>query len=278
MERFGSAVPGRWLRPRDRHRFLGLLRWPGMPALAPGFTPKTLTFLRALKRNNRREWFHAHREDYDAHVHAPMVAIVEQLARDFAKVAPDVVASPKISMFRPWRDTRFSADKAPLKTNVAAVFPHRALGRMQGAGLYFEVSTESVWMGGGLYAPDAAMLHAVRTHIAEHHRRLARLTGARPFTTLLGTLQGTTAARMPRGFDAAHPAAGILRHKQFLGAREEAPAFAARPDFYPQLLATFKALAPLVSFLNEPIVAMRQTLDRDPLVAEQTGARRRRPE
>src|SRR5512134_1821002 len=116
-----------------------------MPAAGPGFTPKTLTFLRALKRNNRREWFHERRADYDRHVHAPMVAIVEQLARDFATAAPDLVANPKISMFRPWRDTRFSANKAPLKTNVAAVFPHRALGRMAGAGLYFEVSTESVW-------------------------------------------------------------------------------------------------------------------------------------
>jgi uncharacterized protein (TIGR02453 family) len=177
-----------------------------MLSAAPGFTPKTLTFLRALKRNNRREWFHERRADYDQHVHAPMVAVVEQLALDFAKVAPDFVANPKISMFRPWRDTRFSSNKAPLKTNVAAVFPHRALGRMQGAGLYFEVSTESVWIGGGLYAPDAAMLYAVRQHIADHHRELATLVAAPKFKALLGAVQGTSSTRMPRGFDAAHPA------------------------------------------------------------------------
>jgi uncharacterized protein (TIGR02453 family) len=248
-----------------------------MPAAAPGFTPKTLTFLRALKRNNRREWFHERRADYDQHVHAPMVAIVEQLARDFATRAPDFVATPKISMFRPWRDTRFSANKAPLKTNVAAVFPHRALGRMVGAGLYFEVSPESVWIGGGLYAPDAATLHAVRTHIAAHHGELARLVAATKFKTLLGTMQGNTAARMPRGFDSAHPAADVLRHKQFLAIREEAPAFAVRPDFYAQLLATFDAMAPFVSFLNAPIVALRRTIDRDPLVAETSASGRRRP-
>ena len=248
-----------------------------MPSAAPGFTPKTLAFLRALKRNNRREWFHERRADYDQHVHAPMVAVVEQLARDFAKVAPDVVANPKISMFRPWRDTRFSANKAPLKTNVAAVFPHRALGRMQGAGLYFEVSTESVWIGGGLYAPDAAMLHAVRQHIADHHRTLTKIVGTAKFKTLLGTLQGTTATRMPRGFDAAHPAAEVLRHKQFLAVREELPAFAARPDFYAQLLATFAAMVPFVNFLNQPILELRRTLDRDPLVAERPAPGRRRP-
>ncbi len=249
-----------------------------MPAAGPTFTPKTLAFLRALKRNNRREWFHERRADYDQHVHAPMVAIVEHLALDFATVAPEVVASPKISMFRPWRDTRFSANKAPLKTNVAAVFPHRALGRMQGAGLYFEVSTESVWIGGGLYAPDAAMLHAVRQHIADHHRAFAKIVGAAKFKALLGAMQGTTATRMPRGFDAAHPAAEVLRHKQFLAVREEVPAFAARADFYAQLLATFAAMAPFVSFLNQPIVELRRALDRDPLVAERAVPGRRRPD
>jgi uncharacterized protein (TIGR02453 family) len=241
-----------------------------MPASAPGFTTKTLTFLRALKRNNRREWFHEHRAEYDAHVHGPMVAIVERLAVDFAKVAPDFVADPKVSMFRPWRDTRFSADKKPLKTNVAAVFPHRALGRMQGAGLYFEVAPEHVWIGGGIYAPDGATLYAVRAHIAEHHVRLARLTSARAFKTLLGSMQGEQVTRMPRGFDPEHPAADILRRKQFLAAREEPAAFAARPAFYKELVATFAAMAPFVAFLNEPVIAAKRLAARDPLVADAT--------
>ncbi|MEZ5291540.1 MAG: DUF2461 domain-containing protein [Vicinamibacterales bacterium] len=239
-----------------------------MPDSAAGFTPRTLTFLRALKRNNRREWFHERRAEYDRHVHAPMVAIIERLAVDLRRAAPDFVANPKISMFRPWRDTRFSANKAPLKTNVAAVFPHRALGRMEGASLYFEVAPEHVWIGGGLYAPDGPTLHAVRSHIAERHRALAKLTAAPGFTKLLGAVQGEQAARMPRGFDAAHPAADLLRHKQFLAVREEPAAFAARPDFYAQLLATFTAMAPFVAFLNEPIVALHAHRTRDPLVAD----------
>lgn len=247
-----------------------------MAAVAPGFSPKTLSFLRSLKRNNRREWFHERRAAYDTHVHAPMLAVVEQLAVDFRKAAPDFVADPKVSLFRPWRDTRFSADKTPLKTHIAAVFPHRGLGRMQGAGLYFEVSTESVWIGGGLYAPDPAMLYAVREHIAAHHGRLQKLLKAPAFKARLGALHGATVTRMPRGFDVAHPAAAILKQKQFMASREEAPAFAARPDFYKELLATFQALAPLALFLNEPIVAMRRTLDRDPLVADRLTSGRRR--
>lgn len=234
----------------------------------PDFSDKSLKFLRALKRNNRREFFHERRAEYDAHVHAPMVAIVERLAEDFARVAPDFIASPKVSMFRPWRDTRFSADKAPLKTNVAAVFPHRALGRMQGAGLYFELAPEHVWIGGGLYAPDSAALHAVRAHIAERHGKLSAIVKKPAFTRILGAMHGDRISRVPRGFDADHPAADLLRHKQFLASREEAPEFATRPDFYRHLLATFEALTPFVLFLNEPIVALHKTAHRDPLLAD----------
>ena len=81
-------------------------------------------------------------------------------------------------------------------------------------------------------------------------------------------MQGERVSRMPRGFDADHPAAEVLRHKQFLAAREEAAAFAAQPDFYAQLLATFAAMAPFVLFLNAPIIALRREAERDPLVAE----------
>ena len=193
---------------------------------APAFTDRSLRFLRALTRNNRREWFHARRAEYDAHVHAPMVAIVEQLALDFATLAPELAAGPKVSMFRPWRDTRFSADKKPLKTHIAAVFPHRELGRLRGAGVYFEVTADYVWIGGGVYAPETPALHAIRAHIAEHHRRLRRILAAPAFRRTFGEMHGATISRVPRGFDADHPAADLLRHKQFLASREEPAAFA----------------------------------------------------
>ncbi len=220
----------------------------------PAFTPKTLAFLRALTRNNDRAWFHAHREDYEQHVRGPMIAIVERLAEDFRRTAPDMVADPKTSLFRPWRDTRFSDNKAPLKTNVAAVFPNRVLGRMQGAGLYFEVAPGWVWMGGGIYAPDASQLQAIRSHIAEHHQELERIVRAPGFRKL-GGLKGERLTRVPRGVATDHPAAYYLQFKQFLGAREEAATFATRSDFYRELVATFRQLLPLCRFLNEPLVA-----------------------
>jgi uncharacterized protein (TIGR02453 family) len=224
----------------------------------PSFNSRTLAFLRALKRNNDREWFHARKDRYESDVRAPMIAIVEQLAVDFRTIAPALMADPKLSLFRPWRDTRFSENKAPLKTNVAATFPDRRLGRMNGAGLYFEVAPTYVWIGGGVYAPDGPQLQAIREHIAERHKDLRAIVGTRAFKAL-GGLTGERLSRVPRGFAKDHPAADYLQFKQFLGAREEPAAFATRPDFYKQLLATFRTLAPLCAFLNEPLVARLKT-------------------
>jgi len=138
---------------------------------APVFTPKTLSFLRALKRNNDREWFRERKEQYDTQVKAPMLALIDQLARDFQSFAPELVATPKC-IYRIYRDTRFSGDKTPLKTHIAASFPWRGLQRHQGAGLYIEIAPQWVWVGGGMYAPETAQLAAVREHIAANYRRL----------------------------------------------------------------------------------------------------------
>ena len=218
------------------------------------FTPKTLSFLRSLKRNNQREWFHARKDQFEAHCRAPMIEIVERLAVDLRVFAPEMVVDSKVSLFRQYRDTRFSADKTPIKTNVAATFPNRTLGRMNGAGLYFEVGPDYVWIGGGAYQPDGSQLHLIREHIVSNYRRFDALVKAPAFTKI-GGLKGDTLTRVPRGFDKAHKAAPYLMHKQFLGFREEPGSFATSKDFYKNLLATFKALAPLVTFLNEPLMA-----------------------
>src|SRR5712675_2226434 len=143
-----------------------------MPGATPRFSTQTLKFLRGLKRHNRREWFNSHRDEYETHVRQPMTAIVERLANDFRVFAPELVASPKISMYRIYRDTRFSDNKAPYKTHVAAVFPTRGLAKHEGAGLYFHVSPDEVWIGGGMYMPPPPQLLAVREHIAANVKQL----------------------------------------------------------------------------------------------------------
>ena len=220
----------------------------------PRFTPKTLAFLRALKRNNDREWFRERKAQYEESVRTPMIAVIERLSDDFRAFAPDLVASPTVSLYRIYRDTRFSEDKTPLKTHVAAVFPTRGLARHQGAGLYFEVAPGWVWIGGGMYAPDTAQLQAVRDHIASNVRRLRAIVESPGFRRQLGSLTGEMLQRMPRGFPKDHEAGVYLRHRQFLASREHPAEFACHPRFYAGLLSTFKLIAPLVAFLNEPLL------------------------
>ena len=222
------------------------------------FTPKTLSFLRSLKRNRqKREWFHERKDQYQLHCRGPITEVVARLADDFRAFAPDMVADPKVSLLRPFRDTRFSDDKTPLKTHIGATFPHRALGRMNGAWFYFEIASEWVWMGGGMWRPDTSQLLLVREHIVANQRRFEAIVNAASFKKI-GGLQGDQLTRVPRGFAKDHPAAKYLQHRQFMAFREENAAFATRPDFYKQLRDTFKAITPLVQFLNEPLVASQQ--------------------
>jgi uncharacterized protein (TIGR02453 family) len=218
------------------------------------FTADTLKFLRALKRHNRRDWFLAHRDDYEAHVRAPMIAAIERLAVDLRAFAPDLAADSKRSMYRIYRDVRFSANKAPYKTHVAAVFPSRALPKHEGAGLYFHVSPEEVWIGGGMYAPQPPQLHAVREHIAGNVRRFRSIVEAPSFRRTVGALDGERLQRVPLGFPKDHPAADYLRFKQFLAGRELNPEAATSAGFYRTVVNTFRRIAPLIRFLNEPLM------------------------
>ena len=220
-----------------------------MAAPAPRFTAGTLKFLRALKRNNRREWFNSHRDDYEAHVRAPMTAVVERLAHDFRAFAPELVASPKLSIYRIYRDARFSENKAPYKTHAAAVFPTRGLAKHEGAGLYFHVSHEDVWIGGGMYAPQPPQLHAVREHIAANIKQLRAIVESPAFRRRV-TLEGEKLTRVPRGFPKDHEAAEYLKFRHFIAGAEFPAALAASPKFYSTVLAVFREVLPLSRFLN----------------------------
>ena len=221
----------------------------------PRFSPKAVAFLRALKRNNNRDWFKAHKDQYDLLLRGPMIEIIERLAADFRTFAPDLLASPKTSLFRIYRDTRFSEDKSPLKTQITAVFPSRRLPKLGGAGLYFHLAPEGVWAGGGLYAPGTPQLQPVREHIASHHRQFRAIVESPSFRRGLGQLDATDRLRrVPRGFSPDHEAAHYLRHRQFIAGRDFPAAFAASPRFYAGILGVFRQVAPLVRFLNEPLL------------------------
>jgi uncharacterized protein (TIGR02453 family) len=223
----------------------------------PAFPPATLTFLRALARHNDRDWFRDRKDEYERHVRAPMLALIERIDADLRRFAPDLVASPKVSLFRIYRDTRFSADKSPFKTQVGALFPHRVLGRMSGAGLYVEIGPKGTLIAGGVHAPSGPETRAIRAHIAENLSRLRSIVEAPSFGRITGGLGGDQLSRVPRGFPADHPAADYLRYKQWLVWVDHPAAFASSPDFYPTVVEVFRAAAPLVAFLNEPLLTRR---------------------
>jgi uncharacterized protein (TIGR02453 family) len=218
------------------------------------FSSKALAFLRALKRNNDRDWFRARRDEYERLLRAPMVDLIGRLDREFRTFAPDLVANPKTSLYRIYRDTRFSEDKAPLKTHVAAVFPCRGLPKHQGAGLYLEVAPGWVWIGGGMYAPETGQLQAVREHIGANVQRLRAIVESPAFRRTVGRLDGDRLQRVPRGFPKDHAAAEYLKYRQFLAGREFPPSLATSPQFYPAVVRVFRRVAPLTRFLNEPLL------------------------
>jgi uncharacterized protein (TIGR02453 family) len=226
---------------------------------APRFSPKALTFLRALKRNNDRDWFKARKEQYETLLRAPMIEVIERLASDFRSFAPDLVATPKASLYRIYRDTRFSENKAPLKTHVAAMFPCRSLPKHQGAGLYVHVALDGVWVGGGMYAPDTSQLQMERDHIAANVKRLQKIIDAPGFRRAVGDLEGEQLQRVPRGFPKDHAAAEYLKYRQFLAGKEFPARFACSPRFYATVVNVFREVAPLIAFLNEPLLKPRRT-------------------
>lgn len=222
-----------------------------------GFRPAARTFLRGLRRNNNREWFLANRDRYEAEVRAPMAALVEELDVRLAEVAPEIVGDPKRSMFRIHRDVRFSNDKSPYKTNAACWLYHMDAGRgvggdaaHGGAGFYFDIGPDESWVGGGIWMPPRPTLARLRERIDEDHGSLTRILRAPELKPFGGLSRESMLTRMPRGYDAEHPAAELLRHQSFTMGRElpDADLLSAR---LPDLLAReFARLVPLVRWLN----------------------------
>jgi uncharacterized protein (TIGR02453 family) len=221
------------------------------------FPEAGLEFLKKLRRNNNRDWFQKHKPVYEESVRQPMERLVEAMAAKFAAFAPEILASPKVSLFRIYRDTRFAKDKKPYKTHVAAVFPHRSLEKHEGACFYFHLAPGEFFIGGGLWRPLPEELRAVREYIADQFQRFEAIIQARSFRRMFGELTGEQLTRPPRGFPAEHPAAEYLRFKQFLASRTLQTDLATS-HLSETLVETFRTLHPLIGFLNEPIVANRK--------------------
>jgi uncharacterized protein (TIGR02453 family) len=220
------------------------------------FPPEAIAFLRNLARNNRRDWFQPRKEIFEAKVRAPMIAVIEAVNAAMMEFAPEHVTDPKKAFYRIYRDTRFSADKTPYKTHVAAIWPRHGLEKHASAGFYFQVSAKGVGVGAGLYMPGPEELRAVRAWLADNHTAFRKAT-TKP-EKIMGALQGDAVTRMPKGFAADHPAADLIRMKQWLYWRELDVDLATSRHFASELVKRFRAVAPVIEMLNAPLLRARK--------------------
>jgi len=222
------------------------------------FTPATLTFLRGLARNNKKPWFDAHRAEYDGAVVAPMRELIEEMDVRLARFAPEIIGDPKRSMFRIYRDIRFSKDKSPYKIHAACWFYHRdgtgTVGREAvggGAGFYFHVQPGECFVGGGMWMPPRPALNRMRDAIADRPRVFEKLVANPAVRRRFGGLdEDAMLTRVPRGFAADHPAGRWLRFQSFTLGRplSDTQAISAR---LPALLeADYRLILPLVRWIN----------------------------
>jgi len=221
------------------------------------FSKRSLTFFRQLARNNEKSWFEAHRDEYENEVRAPMRELIEELDVRFAEFAPEIGGDPKRSMFRINRDIRFSKDKSPYKTHAAAWFHHRNAARSVGseadagsAGYYFHLEPGGKSMiGAGLWMPPRPQLNKLRSAIADDSAGFDQMVRSIP-SRFDGLDDESTLKRMPRGYAEDHPAAKWLRYQSFTSGRTLTDAQATSSALVTLLATEFKALLPLVRWLN----------------------------
>lgn len=224
-----------------------------MDTTFPGFPKETLRFLRALRRNNNRDWFLAHKDTYETSVRAPMLELVTALGGAILNFAPEMVVDPRRNVYRIYRDIRFSQDKSPYKTQIAALFWPRSLAKNACAALYFHLEPAEVLVAGGIYMPGPAEIRAIRGHIAVNWEQMRTIVSAPQFRKLFGGLEGEQLARPPRGFPLEHPAMDLLRYKQFLVSTTCPPGLGESPELFPRIVTAFAAMMPLLRFLNAPL-------------------------
>ncbi len=222
------------------------------------FSAATLTFLRGLKRRNERPWFEAHRAEYEAAVKQPMRELIEEMDVRLAQLAPEIIGDPKRSMFRIYRDIRFSADKSPYKTHASCWFYHRdgsrAVGREAaggGAGFYFQIAPQDSFTGGGMWMPPREALLHLREAIAEDPKGFAKIATDRRLVRRFGGLsEEAVLRRVPRGFAPDHPGAPWLKFQSFVAGRALTDAQAVSARLPALLEADFRLMLPLVRWIN----------------------------
>jgi uncharacterized protein (TIGR02453 family) len=217
--------------------------------------PEGLKFLRGLEKHNDRDWFNQRKALYEAELKEPMLSIIRKVTDAMTEFAPHHVRPAEKSLFRIYRDTRFSNNKLPYKTHVAAWWSHTGMEKTSGAGYYFQVSPKGVVIAAGAYMPEKDQLAAIRHWLLENHVAFRKVLEKPAVRKTFTEFEGSPLVRPPQGFPPEHPAMDLIKCKQW-GLSATLPACAAlETNFASTLIKHFKLLAPLVDALNAPLEA-----------------------
>lgn len=225
-----------------------------------GFTPDAVQFLAELAQNNDRAWFAPRKGEFERLLKVPMEALVAALADRFRARGIPMLADPRRSPFRIYRDTRFSRDKSPYKTNLGATFPWlgeglTAIGEaavdMRGPGGYFSFAPGDMYAGGGMWMPPRERLQAFRTTVRDDPDRVRAALEEPGFVAWFGGVDGhEELRRVPPGWPADHELADLFRWKHVTFGRPLSDADVCSPDLPEHLADGFAAAVPVFRFLD----------------------------
>ena len=207
-----------------------------------------LEFLKLIKQNNNRDWFNAHKERYLqelAHLERFADAVLHELNKE------DVIETPsgKKSLHRIYRDTRFSKEKTPYKTNWSGGY--RRATKLRRGGYYFHIEPGNSFIAGGFWGPNAEDLKRIRDEIAFDAAPLRKILKAKHFIKTFGALQGEQVKTTPKGYDAGNEGIDLLRYKQYLLTRPFTDKEVLDPSFVKETVSTFRYMRPFFDYMSE---------------------------
>lgn len=217
-----------------------------------GFPTEGIAFLRKLRKNNNRDWFGKHKSEYEENVKLPMQSFIASLKKPMSLLAPEIEVDPKRSLFRIYRDVRFSKNKDPYKTHVAAVF-HKKGKWEDSAGFYVHIEPDEVYAGGGIYMPDSSQVKRIRSTIAADSETFLSIMLDKSFKQMFGALEGDRLKRTPIGYSSDHPMAEWLKFKSYYTGTKFSNEEYQSPRFVKSVMKAYEKLIPLIRFLNHAL-------------------------
>ena len=232
------------------------MTYDASPAFS-GFGPEFWDFFDDLKAHNDRDWFQANKSRYQEKVVAPISAFISAIAPGLREISPHYNADPrpnKGSMFRIYRDVRFSKDKRPYKEHAAAQFRHRLGKDAHAPGFYVHLEKGNILYGGGIWVPPGDALARIRQRIAAKPDTWRRVIEDPGITKIFGGIHGDSLTRPPRGFDADTPHLQDIKRKSFFAMKNAGPSkIVTKAGFVDEVLETFAAATPLMHFISDAV-------------------------